>query len=58
MWACSLELVDDCAGRGLFAAPDEYHGEPACRSCIEAVGPAAGQGYDDFPATTSFPITD
>ena len=34
----------------MFSAPDEYHGEPACRSCIEAVGPAAGQGYDDFPA--------
>lgn len=58
MWTCSLKLVDDCAGRGMFSAPDEYRGEPACRSCVDAVGPAAGSGYDDFTATTSYQVTD
>ena len=58
MWTCSLELVDDCQRRGLFSAPDEHRGKPACPNCIEAVGPAAGSGYDDFPATTSYRVTD
>lgn len=58
MWLCSLELVDDCAGRGMFDAPDEYRGEPACRSCVDVVGPAVGRGNDDFPATTSYQVTD
>ena len=58
MWRCSLDLVEDCAGRGMFSPPERYRGEPACRACVDAVGPAAGAGYDDFPATTSYDIPD
>lgn len=58
MWTCSLEIVDECTGGSLFSPPDRHQGEPACRSCVDAVGPAAGTGYDDFMATTAFPITD
>ena len=57
MWRCSLELVDDCAGRGLWSAPKQYRGEDVCRACLEAVGPGADPA-DDFPATDAYAITD
>ncbi len=58
MWSCSLTLVDDCAGGGMFSAPTSHRGEDACRACVDAVGPAAGPGYDDFEATQAYEVTD
>lgn len=58
MWSCSPQLVDDCAEGGMFSAPTSHRGRDACRECVDAIGPAAGPGYDDFQATTSYKITD